>query len=34
MSRTVDPAQIETFIGDLAKAVTKKMESDGLLREA
>jgi len=33
MSETVDPAQIETFIGDLAKAVTKKMEKDGLLRE-
>lgn len=34
MSRTVDPTQVETLVGDLAKAVTRKMEKDGLLREA
>ena len=34
MSRTVDPAQLETFIGDLAKAVTSQLEKDGLLRKS
>jgi hypothetical protein len=34
MSRTVDPAQVETFIADLSKAVTSQMEKDGLLRKA
>ena len=34
MSRTVDPAQVETLVGDLAKAISRKMEKDGLLREA
>jgi hypothetical protein len=32
VSRTVDPERIESFIGELAAAVTKQMEKDGLLR--
>ena len=30
VSRTVDPAQIESFIGELAAAVSKQMAKDGL----
>jgi hypothetical protein len=31
ISRTVDPAQIESFISELASAVSKQLEKDGLL---
>jgi hypothetical protein len=31
VSRTVDPAQIESFISELAAAVSKQLEKDGLL---
>ena len=34
VSRTVDPAHIEDFIGELAQAVTKQMEKDGLLKRS
>jgi hypothetical protein len=32
VSRTVDPAKIEDFIGELAQAVSKQLEKDGLLK--
>jgi hypothetical protein len=31
VSKTVNPAEIESFIGELAAAVSKQMEKDGLL---
>ena len=31
--RTVDPAQIDPFIADLAAAVTKQMSTDGLFTQ-
>jgi hypothetical protein len=34
VSRTVDPASIDSFIGELATAVTKQMAKDGLLPSA
>jgi hypothetical protein len=34
VSRTVDPASIDSFIGELAAAVTKQMAKDGLLPSA
>ena len=30
VSRTIDPAQIESFISELAQAVTKRMEQEGV----
>jgi hypothetical protein len=34
VSRTIDPEQLENFIGELATAVTKQMTKDGLLHKA
>jgi hypothetical protein len=34
VSRTVDPAQIDPFITDLAAAVTKQMAKDGLFAQS
>jgi hypothetical protein len=33
VSKTVDPAQIDPFISELATAVTKQMAKDGLLAQ-
>lgn len=33
VSRTVDPSRIEDFIGELAEAVTKQMDKDGLFKK-
>jgi hypothetical protein len=34
VSRTLDPARIDEFIAELAPAVAKQMEKDGLLQKA
>lgn len=34
VSKTVDPTHLDDFISELANAVTKQMESDGLLKKA
>jgi hypothetical protein len=31
VSRTMDPGRLDEFIGELAQAVSKRMEKDGLL---